>query len=368
MQDTHLWYVVGGIVAVILVLAAVILVRARAKKAKPPTREIPSARVPAQVLKPEVVKTEPEPVPAPAVDQRLTQGLSKTRGSLLAKLGQLLGHGGAGQLPSEEWSLIEEALLEGDVGIRTTELLLDRVKNRMKAGAGSNLKSLMVQESQDLISGLPHGAPNLETAPKPYVISVVGVNGAGKTTTIGKLAQRFIETGHTVLLGAGDTFRAAAISQLKVWADRVGAQFVTGREGGDPGAVAFDSVTAGKARGVDVVILDTAGRLHTKSNLMEELKKVNRVVKKVIPEAPHEVWLVVDGTTGQNAIRQAQEFQKTLEVTGVVVTKLDGTAKGGAILAVASELKLPIKFIGIGESAADLIPFEPKPFIEAILG
>ena len=227
---------------------------------------------------------------------------------------------------------------------------------------------MIQEESEGLFSGLQHSLLPTESWPKPYVISIVGVNGAGKTTTIGKLAHRFTSGGKTVLIGACDTFRAAAISQLKVWADRAGTQFVTGREGADPGAVAFDSVTAGKARNLDVVLLDTAGRLHTKTNLMDELKKVDRVIKKVIPEAPHETWLVLDGTTGQNALQQAREFQKILALTGVVITKLDGTAKGGAILAVASELKLPIKFIGIGEAIEDLIPFEPRPFIQAILG
>ena len=169
-------------------------------------------------------------------------------------------------------------------------------------------------------------------------------------------------------MGAVDTFRAGAISQLKVWADRTGAQFVTGREGADPGAVAFDSVTAAKARGLDVVLLDTAGRLHTKANLMEELKKIHRVVKKVIPEAPHETWLVIDGTLGQNSVIQAKEFQKAIPLTGVIITKLDGTAKGGAVLAIAAELKLPIRYIGIGESVEDLTPFEPKAFVDAILG
>jgi len=238
--------------------------------------------------------------------------------------------------------------------------------------AQKNLRDLIEEESLTLFAGLPHGTARLwdmlgENV-KPMVVSIVGVNGVGKTTTIGKLAQLFARDGKKVLLGAGDTFRAAAISQLKIWADRTGADFVTGREGADPGAVAFDSVTAGKARGADVVLLDTAGRLHTKSNLMEELKKVHRVVKKVIPDAPHEVWLVVDGTLGQNSIAQAREFQKTLELTGVIITKLDGTAKGGAVLAIASELRLPIRFIGVGEQAEDLIPFEPKPFVEAILG
>jgi fused signal recognition particle receptor len=196
----------------------------------------------------------------------------------------------------------------------------------------------------------------------------VGVNGVGKTTTVGKLSAYFSGQGRTVLLGAVDTFRAGAIAQLKVWAERTGSQFVTGREQADPGAVAFDAVTAGKSRGVDVVLLDTAGRLHTKDNLMEELKKIHRVVKKVIPDAPHERWLVLDGTAGQNSVRQAQEFHEALGLTGIIVTKLDGTAKGGVVFSIASDLKLPIRFIGVGEAQEDLISFAPKPYVEALLG
>jgi fused signal recognition particle receptor len=308
-----------------------------------------------------------QPVPPGEVGQ-LNQRLSKTRGALWGGLRKFWDRSAEKALQSEEWEQLEEALLGGDVGVATTQRLLEKVKLRLREQPSRGLRDLIEEESLSLFGGLPHGAAALANHEKPFVISIVGVNGVGKTTTIGKLARRLTSEGRTVLLGAVDTFRAAAISQLKIWADRSGAQFVTGREGADPGAVAFDSVTAGKARGVDVVLLDTAGRLHTKTNLMEELKKVHRVVKKVIPEAPHEVWLVVDGTLGQNSIQQAREFQKTLDLTGVIITKLDGTAKGGAVLAIASELKLPIRYIGVGESAEDLIPFEPKPFVEAILG
>ena len=302
--------------------------------------------------------------PSPALSAKLT----RTRSSLLGKLTSFFGKNAAA-IPQEEWEALEEVLLAGDVGVSTTQKLLQALQSRAKNGSsGRDLKDLIQEESEALLHGLSHGEPNLSEVPSPYVISIVGVNGAGKTTTIGKMAQRFHQAQKRVLLGACDTFRAAAIGQLKVWAERANAQFVTGREGADPGAVAFDSVTAAKARGIDIVLLDTAGRLHTKTNLMEELKKIHRVIKKVIPEAPHETWLVLDGTSGQNAVQQAREFQKVLELSGVIITKLDGTAKGGAILSVANELKLPIKFIGVGEGIEDLIPFDPKPFVEAILG
>ena len=322
--------------------------------------------IPGGTQGPAPVAEEPSrPAPKPGA---LSERLGKTRGSLFGRLSRFMSRSARDSVLDAEWSEIEEALLEGDVGVTTSTALLDRVKGRLKQSSDKGLRELIQEESEALLSGITHGIPDLASVPKPYVISIVGVNGVGKTTTIGKLASFFTSKGKTVLMGAGDTFRAAAIDQLRVWSERTGAQFVAGREGGDPGAVAFDSVTAGKARGVDIVLLDTAGRLHTKTNLMDELKKVHRVVKKVIPEAPHETWLVLDGTLGQNSIQQAREFGKTLELSGVIVTKLDGTAKGGAVLAIASELRLPIRFIGVGEAAEDLLPFEPKPFIGAILG
>jgi fused signal recognition particle receptor len=297
----------------------------------------------------------------------LEKKLEKTRGSLLGRLTQFLNRGDLSGLSQQDWDQIEEVLLEADVGFGTSQWLLDSAKEKIKSQKDLGLKQVLHEVSSHLFHSLKNGKLEVLDQPKPLVISVVGINGAGKTTTIGKLAHQLQSSGKTVLLGAVDTFRAGAISQLKVWAERTGAQFVTGREGADPGAVAFDSVTAGKARGVDVVLLDTAGRLHTKSNLMEELKKIHRVIKKVIPEAPHETWLVIDGTLGQNSVVQAKEFQKALDLTGVIVTKLDGTAKGGAVLAIASELKLPIRYIGVGESVEDLTPFEPKSFVDAIL-
>lgn len=315
----------------------------------------------------EVVKTPVET--APILPEEKSPGWETKLGKTRAGLGKRLTDWFASPEKSAaaEWEKLEEVLLEGDVGVATAQSLVARVRERQPEN-GQSMAECFREETEKLLASLPHGALPLEGKPKPLVISIVGINGVGKTTTIGKLAQHFKSRGCSVLLGAGDTFRAGAIAQLKTWADRVGTEFVTGREGADPGAVAFDSVTAGKSRALDIVLLDTAGRLHTKSNLMDELKKIHRVIKKVIPEAPHETWLVIDGTLGQNSLNQAKEFQKALELTGIIVTKLDGTAKGGAVLAIASELKLPIRFIGVGEAVEDLVPFEPKPFVHALLG
>lgn len=358
-------YLVAAAVAIFVVLIAVVFVLTILRKRS--GKKIPAASQRIQEIIPEVeapaTKVEPE-----AAQPSLSQKLFRTRG-LLAKLDGIWGSGDARALEEKAWDELEEALLGADVGFTTTTQLLTKVRERIATAPGKGMRELMQEECAALFSVVPQG-PQIPSvfSDKPYVISIVGINGVGKTTTIGKLAHRFISDGRTVLMGAADTFRAAAISQLKIWSDRTGAQFVAGREGGDPGAVAFDSLTAAKARGIDIVLLDTAGRLHTKTNLMEELSKIHRVMKKVSPQAPNETWLVVDGTAGQNSVQQAREFQKILALTGVVVTKLDGTAKGGAILAISSELKLPIRFIGVGESMEDLIPFEPQAFAEAILG
>lgn len=351
----ELWLVLGLILLVSIVACGVVLLRNR-QRLPSEKKTLPAA--------------EPKVEPSAGKVEGLPEKLSRTRLSLLGRVGNLLGRRASDTLLENEWEQLEEALLEGDVGLSTVNQLIQRVKSRLETAAvnGHSLRELMLEEGTALLVGLDHGLAGVKMSEKPLVINVVGVNGVGKTTTIGKIAEWFRRDGKTVLLGAADTFRAAAISQLKIWAERTGSQFVTGREGADPGAVAFDSVSAAKARGVDVVLLDTAGRLHTKANLMDELKKIARVVKKVIPEAPHETWLVVDGTFGQNSVQQAREFQKALNLTGVIVTKLDGTAKGGAVLGIASELRLPVKFIGVGESVTDLVPFEPKNFVDAILG
>lgn len=294
------------------------------------------------------------------------EGLSKTRTGVFSKFQAVLSEKSSG--PSEKiWDALEEILLEGDVGAPTTTFLVEKAKARCGEGAALE-KDLLKEEMSRILSPAPKTVEELLDLNHPLVIAVVGINGAGKTTTIGKLAHHFSSKGKKVLLGAGDTFRAGAIAQLKTWAERAQVDFVTGREGADPGAVCFDAVSAGKARGSDVVILDTAGRLHTKSNLMDELKKVQKVIKKVIPEAPHEIWLVLDGTLGQNSIAQAKEFQQALGLTGLVITKLDGTAKGGAIFPISRELNLPVRFVGVGESQDALLPFHASQFVEAILG
>lgn len=297
--------------------------------------------------------------PAPE-ETTVRSGLSRTRAALRGFFDSKRGPGTA-----SVWDELEDALLMADVGVRTTRTLIDGVRAKTPIAEVSALRASLESEVAALFVAPPASS---QPAPHPRVISVVGVNGVGKTTTVGKLAALFSQQGKSVLMGAVDTFRAAATQQLQVWAERSGAQFVSGREGGDPGAVAFDAVTAGKARGIDCVLLDTAGRLHTKSNLMDELTRVHRVIKKVIPDAPHEVWLVIDGTLGQNSLRQAEEFKKAIEVTGVIVTKLDGTAKGGALLAIAHDLGLPVKYIGLGEKVGDLQPFEPKAFAAALFG
>jgi len=267
-----------------------------------------------------------------------------------------------GKQEGSEWEALEETLLLSDVGMKTTQKIVGRLKEKKEAGAGNGFfKTELIQILKESSKESP------ATLPKPWVISVVGVNGVGKTTTIGKLAHRFVSQGKTVLVGAADTFRAAAQEQLQVWAERSGAQYVSGNPGSDPGAIAFDAVNAARARGLDVVILDTAGRLHTKTNLMEELKKINRVIKKIIPEAPHEVWIVIDGTLGQNSIKQVLEFGNAIELTGAIVTKLDGTARGGAIFAIGSEFNIPVKYLGLGEKIEDLVEFDPARYVDALL-
>ena len=288
---------------------------------------------------------------------RLRDSLAKSRRALTAELAV----GGFDTGDSEAWERLEEALIHGDVGVPATAEIVRRLEAR---GELADLGEALAQEIEALF-GPP---PTLELAAKPSVILVVGVNGTGKTTTVGKLAQKLREHGRTVLVGAGDTFRAAAEEQLEIWADRAGADFIGAPAGGDPAAVAFDAVEAGRARGRDVVIVDTAGRLHTQSNLMDELAKVRRVIGSRIEGAPHETLLVVDATTGQNGLQQARLFGEAAGVTGVVLTKLDGSAKGGVAVAIAYELGFPVKFVGVGEAIDDLRPFDPRDFAQALIG
>jgi fused signal recognition particle receptor len=302
---------------------------------------------------------------AQVASERVRGALAKTRDALRRRLADVFG--GDRGLDAILASL-EEVLLAADVGMPTTTRILAAV--RARCGSEREPTEAKVREALRVAieESLGEPPPRPRTGGKPWVILVSGVNGVGKTTSIGKLAARFAAAGNRVLLVAADTFRAAAIDQLGVWAERVGADLVRHQSGADPAAVAFDGVKAAAARGVDVVIVDTAGRLHTRENLMEELRKMTRVIGKAIPGAPHETWLVLDATTGQNAIHQAKVFSEALGVTGIVVTKLDGTAKGGAALAVREELGVPIVWLGVGEGVEDIRPFSAAEFATALVG
>lgn len=296
---------------------------------------------------------------------KLKQGLEKTRKSFTEKIEQLVT--GYAKIDDEFLEDLEAVLLSADVGVQTTNKLMADIRSGIKnkeIESPEQLRPFLQQRISVLLEG-GLAEPRLAEQP-PTVIVVVGVNGVGKTTTIGKLGQYYHERGKKVLFAAGDTFRAAAIDQLDIWATRIGAEVIKHSEGSDPAAVAYDAVQAARARKVDVVIIDTAGRLHTKANLMEELKKIRRVVSRDIPEAPHETLLVLDATTGQNAINQAKIFGDAVQLSGVVLTKLDGTAKGGVVIAVKAELGIPVKWIGVGEGVNDLRPFEPQEFAEAL--
>ncbi|HEX9243844.1 MAG TPA: signal recognition particle-docking protein FtsY [Anaeromyxobacter sp.] len=300
----------------------------------------------------------------------LAAGLEKTRGGFMARLNALFGGG----RPVDEAVLadLEEVLFTADIGVKTATKLLEGARERVRSKELSDperLKGALRQEIARILAldGADGAGRPLEPgAARPWVVMVVGVNGSGKTTTIGKLAAKLRAAGHSVLLGAGDTFRAAAGEQLEVWAERVGAPIVRGKEGADPASVCFETVQRGAAEKIDVVVCDTAGRLHTKAPLMEELKKVKRVIGKAAEGAPHEVLLVLDATNGQNAIAQARQFNEALGVTGIVLTKLDGTAKGGVVIGICDELRIPVRYVGVGEKVADLRPFAASEFVEAL--
>jgi fused signal recognition particle receptor len=304
----------------------------------------------------------PPSAPVSSLD-RLRSGLAKSRAAFAGRIGAAFGRGSARDADLEA---LEEALIEGDVGVRATEELLAGLRSlpadqRNAAGMTRALRARMRGLLRDV-----EPEPT-QLARKPWVVLVVGVNGVGKTTTIGKLAARHRAAGRSVLLVAGDTFRAAAIEQLGVWAERSGCQIVKQEPGSDPSSVVFDGMSAAVARNVDVVLIDTAGRLHTKVNLMEELKKVRRVIDRVLPGAPHEVLLVVDATTGQNAVSQARTFGAAVDVSGVILTKLDGSARGGVVVAISHELSLPVRYVGVGEAIADLQPFDPDAYVDGLL-
>ncbi|MHB1399832.1 MAG: signal recognition particle-docking protein FtsY [Trichloromonadaceae bacterium] len=341
---------------------------AEAELAQPaPVVEIPAppAVAPAPVVKP--APEQPMPVTAPpSLFERMRSGLSKTSSSLVGRIDSLLR---GRQVDEELLEELEEILITADLGMKTTQELMQALNKRRARGEAQTPEALRTVLMEEIRLRLTLDVPALDlTQTKPMVLMVVGVNGVGKTTTIGKLANQFSNQGLKVLLGAGDTFRAAAADQLAVWGERAGVEVVRHAEGADPAAVAYDAAKAAVARKVDVLILDTAGRLHTKVNLMEEMKKIRRVLAREIPDAPHETLLVLDATTGQNALVQARMFKETVEITGLVLTKLDGTARGGIVVAIASELGVPVRYVGIGEGLEDLRPFEPELFVRALFG
>jgi fused signal recognition particle receptor len=294
---------------------------------------------------------------------RLREGLSKTKKGFVEKVESIFSDRAVDTETLEE---LEETLILSDVGANSASEIVERL--REKAGSGGFRGAGSVREflKKEMAAVLGSPKPLVIFGERPFVILTVGVNGVGKTTTIGKLASRFRDQGYSVLLAAGDTFRAAAIEQLEIWAERAGAQFVKHQSGSDPSAVVFDAIEAARARGIDVVLIDTAGRLHTKSPLMEELRKVKRVCEKAMPGSPHEVLLVVDATNGQNAMKQAEIFNSAVGVTGIALTKLDGTAKGGIVFAIRKELNIPVKLIGVGEGVEDLQDFLPEEFVRAL--
>ncbi len=302
--------------------------------------------------------------------ESLDQGLQKTKESFLSKITKAIA--GKSSVDEEVLDNLEEALVMADVGVDTTVKIIERIEARVakdKYVSTSDLNKLLQDEIESILVDAPEQNSytfQSELPAKPYVILVVGVNGVGKTTTIGKLAYNFKKAGKSVLLGAADTFRAAAVDQLTVWSERVGVPIVKQGMGADPASVAFDTVQSGVSRNADVVIIDTAGRLHNKAHLMDELNKIKRVIQKHIPEAPHEVLLVLDGSTGQNALEQAKHFTAATDVTALAITKLDGTAKGGVVLAIANQFKIPVKFIGVGEKMEDLLVFDKHEFVDSL--
>ncbi|SJL30482.1 signal recognition particle-docking protein FtsY [Porphyromonas gingivalis] len=304
--------------------------------------------------------------------ETLDEGLSKTKENVFAKITRAVA--GKSKVDDEVLDELENVLVTSDVGVDTTLKIIKRIEERVardKYVSTSELTTILRQEIASLLTenGSADGDSfDLPSGTKPYVIMVVGVNGVGKTTTIGKLAHRFRQAGKSVVLGAADTFRAAAVEQLEIWSERVGVPIIKQQMGSDPASVAYDTVSSAVANGVDVVIIDTAGRLHNKVNLMNELTKIKRVMQKVVPDAPHEILLVLDGSTGQNAFEQARQFTVATEVNALAVTKLDGTAKGGVVIGISDQFKIPVKYIGLGEGIDDLQIFRKKEFVDSLFG
>jgi fused signal recognition particle receptor len=302
--------------------------------------------------------------------ESLDQGLQKTKENFLSKITKAIA--GKSSVDEEVLDNLEDALVTADVGIDTTVQIIEQIEKRVAKDKYVNtaeLNKILQEEIESLLVDAPESNAytfSSELPARPYIILVVGVNGVGKTTTIGKLAHNFKVAGKSVLLGAADTFRAAAVDQLTIWSERAGVPIVKQPMGSDPASVAFDTVQSGVSRGADVIIIDTAGRLHNKAHLMEELSKIKRVIQKQIPDAPHEVMLVLDGSTGQNAVEQAKHFTAATDVSALAITKLDGTAKGGVVLAIANQFKIPVKFIGVGEKMEDLLIFDKHEFVDSL--
>ncbi len=303
--------------------------------------------------------------------ETLDAGLQKTRESFFGKITKAIA--GKSTVDEEVLDNLEDALVSADVGVETTVKIIDSIEKRVardKYVNTSALNEILKQEVEALLVASPVDTSyinyELPAGHKPHVILVVGVNGVGKTTTIGKLAHNFNAAGKSVLLGAADTFRAAAVEQLSIWSERTGVPIVKREQGSDPASVAYDTVVSGVSRNADVIIIDTAGRLHNKAHLMDELSKIKKVIQKVMPDAPHEVMLVLDGSTGQNALEQARHFTAATAITALAITKLDGTAKGGVVLAIADQFKIPVKFIGVGEQAQDLLIFDKTQFVNGL--
>ncbi|MDP4596114.1 MAG: signal recognition particle-docking protein FtsY [Crocinitomicaceae bacterium] len=308
----------------------------------------------------------------PVQKETLDQGLEKTKQTFFSKITRLLV--GKSRVDQDVLDELEEILITADVGVETTLKIIERIETRVSKDRVINSEELNQILRDEIIALLEENAANFEGKLKidkpadgnPYVLMVVGVNGVGKTTTIGKLAHQMKQAGLKVVLGASDTFRAAAVDQLIIWADRVGVPIVQQGMGADPASVAFDALQSAKAQGADVVIIDTAGRLHNKINLMQELSKIKRVMDKVVPDAPHEILLVLDGSTGQNAYEQAKQFAQATDINALAVTKLDGTAKGGVVIGISDQMKIPVKYIGVGEKMEDLQLFDRKAFVETL--
>ncbi|HEY1586040.1 MAG TPA: signal recognition particle-docking protein FtsY, partial [Polyangia bacterium] len=354
-------------VVLAVVFAVALLLIWRASKKRRASVAPPEEQRPTLEAVPPAAEKLPEKRPPVEKGKDLKEGLEKTRGGFVARIGSLIGRKQIDQALVDE---LEEILFTADIGAKTAHKLFEAVKaslSRNELKDADAVWAVIRKESQAILDRAQEKAGALDVnRAKPFVLLTIGVNGVGKTTTIGKLAAKFTADGKKVILAAGDTFRAAATEQLEIWGQRTGTPVVKGKDNSDPSAVLFDAVKRAQTEGYDVVICDTAGRLHTKDNLMAELEKIRRVMKKALPEAPHETFLVLDATNGQNAIAQAATFKQAMDITGIVLTKLDGTAKGGVILGICDELAVPVRFIGIGEKVVDLRPFDAREFVDAL--